>query len=192
MTHQEDILKRWDVISKSGCPDLKLQISTVGEIDLFNKEGDWNKGAVFSDCRKYRYVLWRIWNKNKPFIMFIGLNPSTANETKDDPTIRRVQKFAFDWGYGGVIMMNLFVYVTSQPEELEKCKGPWWLNNEWLTNIAVICERIIFAWGSFQQAKERAEEVKKMFDGYALAINKDGSPRHPLYVKKNIEPVSIN
>lgn len=191
---QEDILKRWNILSKlvdKKYRHMKFKISTVGEMDLF-KIGDLEKGAIFSDCRKYRYVLWRIWDTNKPFIMFIGLNPSTANEKTDDPTIRRVQRFAFDWGYGGVIMMNLFVYVTSSPEELEKCNDHLSLNNEWLTSVAVICERIIFAWGSFKQARERAKEVKKMFDGYALAINKDGSPKHPLYIKKNVKPIKIS
>ena len=56
--------------------------------------------------------------------MFIGLNPSTANEITNDPTIRRVQRFAFDWGYGGVYMMNLFAYITAYPKELEHAESP--------------------------------------------------------------------
>lgn len=67
-----------------------------------------SKGAEFSECRKYRYVLWRRWDwkgyGNQ--VMFIGLNPSTADETEDDPTIRRCIRFAKDWGYSGLLMMN--------------------------------------------------------------------------------------
>ena len=157
-------------------------------MDLFNQE---NNGAIFSYCKKYRYVLWRIWDKSKPYVMFIGLNPSTANETSDDPTIRRVKKFAFDWGYGGIYMMNLFAFVTPYPEKLEVCEDPIGENDKWLNIIAVKCDKIIFAWGSFKEAQKRAKQIMERFSGYALIINNDGSPRHPLYVNANTEPVPI-
>ena len=72
-----------------------------------------NKGAYFSPCRKYRYALWRIWNQNKPYAMFIGLNPSIADEVYDDPTIKRCINYSKSWGYGGVYMTNLFSYVSN-------------------------------------------------------------------------------
>lgn len=167
------------------------------QTDLF----DQNNGAIFSECRNYRYALWRIWDKDVKLVMFIGLNPSTANESRNDPTIHKVKKFAFNWGYGGFYMMNLFAYITSYPDELKKYSS--FLNqginltinddieyeDEWLRKTALKCDKIIFAWGSFKEATERAKVVMKMFTGYALEINKDGSPRHPLYVKSNIEPV---
>jgi len=163
------------------------------EPDIFDTE---NNGAMFSQDRKYRYVLWRIWNKDMPLVMFIGLNPSTANETTDDPTIRRVCRFAQDWGFGGVYMMNLFDQVTSDPKKLEMPeKTPQYLpsrfdhNDLWLTAIADKCKKIIFAWGSFKEAKEKGKKVAKIFTGYALGINKDGSPKHPLYIKKDVKPV---
>ncbi|HHC7270859.1 TPA: DUF1643 domain-containing protein [Vibrio parahaemolyticus] len=65
------------------------------------------KTAKLSDCRTYRYELWRIWDEQKPYAMFVGLNPSTADETEDDPTIRRCIYFAKSWGYGGLCMANL-------------------------------------------------------------------------------------
>ncbi len=157
-------------------------------VDLFNQI---DSGAGFSLNRKYRYVLWRIWDNSKPFVMFIGLNPSTANEATDDPTIRRVVSFANRWGYGGVYMTNLFAFVTAYPEKLKECDDPLGANNKWLKEFAKKCERIIFAWGSFPESKERAKEVMQLFDGYALMINKDGSPRHPLYVKGNTNPVPM-
>ncbi len=145
-----------------------------------------HSGATFSNCRKYRYKLWRIWDPNKPMVMFIGLNPSTANEDTDDPTIRRVMKFAKDWGYGGVYMMNLFAWVTPKPEELKKCENPLGDNNNMLEAVAAKSELIVCAWGAFKEAKERSMEVTKMFpQGMCLGINGDGSPKHPLYIAGN-------
>ena len=155
-------------------------------MDLFGQD---NNGAQFSECRKYRYALWRIWDNSKPLVMFIGLNPSTANEASNDPTIRRVKRFASDWGFGGVYMMNLFAYVTPYPEILKKCDDPLCDNDRWLEEIAIKCNKIIFAWGSFPEASKRAKDIINKFDGHALIINKDGSPRHPLYVPNNIEPI---
>lgn len=157
----------------------------INILDLIN-----TNGAEFSECRKYRYALWRIWNKEKPLVMFIGLNPSTANEITDDATIRRVTRFALKWGYGGFYMMNLFAYVTAYPEELAAAENPLGDNDKWLKEIGEKCEQVIFAWGAFDIAQERCKEVIKMFPGAkALIINKDGSPRHPLYVKANTIPV---
>jgi hypothetical protein len=147
-------------------------------------------GAEFSSDKKYRYVLWRIWDKTKPYILFIGLNPSTANESDDDPTIRRVKKFAHTFGYGGVYMMNLFALVTPYPEELKKCDNPIADNDQWLDKISKICKNVVFCWGSFKEAKERVKEVIKMFpDAWALKINSDGSPGHPLYLKGDLKPI---
>lgn len=146
-------------------------------------------GAKFSDDRKYRYVLYRIWDKSKPFVMFIGLNPSTANETSDDPTIRRVKRFAKDWGFGGVYMMNLFAYVTAYPEELKKCSDPIGDNDLWLAIIAGKCSEVVFAWGDFKEAHERSKQAVEMFpNAKALQINKNGTPKHPLYVSAAIKP----
>jgi hypothetical protein len=147
-------------------------------------------GAEFSTDRKYRYALWRIWDKSKPLVMFIGLNPSTANETEPDPTIRRVINFARDWGYGGFYMMNLFAIVSSKPEVLLTDPDPMGNNYKWLENISEKCDRVVFAWGAFKEAKVRAEEVKSQFpDAYCLKKTKDGHPWHPLYVAANTQPI---
>lgn len=149
--------------------------------------------AVFSECRKYRYALWRIWTESKPLVMFIGLNPSTANEDFDDPTIRRVRNFAKRWGYGGVYMMNCFPYISTDPGSLMNNRNTEIeINDRWLREVGGKCDLIIFAWGSFPVVKEfgRDKELNKMFpDAKALVINQDGSPRHPLYVKSDIDPV---
>ncbi len=152
-------------------------------------------GAHFSEERKYRYYLWRIWDKSLPFIMFIGLNPSTANESKNDPTIRRVISFAKDWGYGGVYMLNLFPLVSTDPSILntfyttDSHDSEQELNNIWLSSIGSECKEVIFAWGAPKIARDRAEKVKAMFPrAKALKLNADGSPGHPLYVRSDTYP----
>lgn len=155
--------------------------------DLFN-----DNGANFSDCRAYRYLLWREWEKDKSPIGFIGLNPSTANENEPDPTITRVIGFAKDWGFGKVYMMNLFPYVTAYPEKLIECDKKHLDYNDYIiSQIGPKCATIIFAWGNFKQAiPERTLKFIKMFPrAEALIINKNGSPRHPLYVKGDVKPV---
>lgn len=151
-----------------------------------------NKGAIFSDDRKYRYALWRLWDENKPLVMFIGLNPSTANENENDPTIRRVINFAKDWGYGGVYMMNLFAYVTAYPKELKECGNPVADNDHYLLNISMKCKDTVFAWGNFKEAEERSKEVQNMFKkATCLGINKNGTPKHPLYIKSNTRQINF-
>lgn len=161
--------------------------------DLFGNILTEDNGAEFSECRKYRYALWRIWNTEKPKIMFIGLNPSTANEASNDPTIRRVISFAKEWGYGGVYMMNCFPYVSTNPDDLIHI-GSNLTNDRWLVKVSKECNEVIFAWGNFKIVKERARDLDLMMmfpDAKALVINKDGSPRHPLYVSSKIIPVKF-
>lgn len=143
--------------------------------------------AIFSECRKYRYVLWRVWDLNKPKLMIIGLNPSTANESKNDNTITKVIKIAKGNGYGGVYMTNLFAIVSSKPEILTTKTDLQKGNNHWLITISGMCKDVVFAWGNFKEAKDRAGEVIKNFTMFSeakcIAQNKNGSPKHPLYCK---------
>lgn len=149
----------------------------MGIANLFD-----DNGAEFSADKKYRYALWRIWNSEKPLVMFIGLNPSKATENANDNTITKVIKVARNNGFGGLYMMNLFAYITPHPEELKKCKDPLGDNDGWLEKVAPKCKRIVFAWGNFKEAKERSEQVVKMFDSpHCFVQNKNGSPKHPLY-----------
>lgn len=76
---------------------------------------DFNQGAMFSGDRTYRWKLWRRWDPDKPELAVIGLNPSTADETNDDATVRRCLGFARDWGYGRLLMLNLFPYRAKSP-----------------------------------------------------------------------------
>lgn len=150
------------------------------------KENYLQKGAEFSDCGKYRFSLWRIWDETKPFIMFIGLNPSTANADTDDHTITTVRRFAKDWGYGGVFMLNCFPFISTDPKRLE---GLFLndiymrVNEDRLKWAGAKCSEIVFAWGSFKVVREQGIDARMwwMFPtAKALKINADGSPHHPL------------
>lgn len=115
--------------------------------------------------------------------MFVGLNPSTANEIETDPTIRSAGRIAKHNGYGGFYMMNCFPYVSTDPNELRDY-GNTALNDHYLYRIAAKCQDVVFAWGSFKIVVElgRDTELIGMFpNAKALAVNKNSSPKHPLY-----------
>jgi hypothetical protein len=144
---------------------------------------DYLNGAEFSMARSHRYVLWRVWDEDKPRLMFIGLNPSTANENDPDPTITRITSFCQQWGYGGFFMLNLFTIISPEPKALRNCPDRCRKANHYLQMYRYMCDTIVFGWGDFKESKERAQEIIKMFpNAYCLRKNKDGSPRHPLYV----------
>lgn len=150
-------------------------------------------GAKFDNDkdRRYRYALWRIWDREKEPVMFIGLNPSLADESYSNPTVRRVIQFAKDWGYGGVYMMNLYNYITASPDELKRCADPVGRDaDKWLRKVAAICNDVVFAWGRYKHCDRRDTVVNMFPQAMALVINKDGSPRHPLYVKADVTPVN--
>lgn len=151
-----------------------------------------DNGAAFSPCRNYRYALWRIWDISAPLAMFIGLNPSTANESKPDPTIQRVEGIVRHWGYGGFYMMNLFAIVSADPSVLKTHPDPLSDNDGWIEKIAPSCKTVVFVWGAFKEAKERSKRIIEMFpDASCLAILKDGSPKHPLYCRKDTLPIKF-
>lgn len=156
--------------------------------DLFGTDS----GASFSDDRKHRFALWRIWNESLPFVMFIGLNPSTANESDNDPTIRSVCRIAKNNGYGGVYMMNCFSFVSTDPKGIINNHYSLRWNDYMLSTIAYKCQDVVFAWGNFDIVREtgRDKELCEMFpNALALQINKNGSPKHPLYVSSKIKPI---
>lgn len=153
-------------------------------------------GYCFSDCRKFRFLLWEIWNQTGPLVMFIGLNPSTDKADKLDQTVESVKRIAKANGYGGFYMANCFALVTNDPNVLEAkmsaAKAVQGKNDKLIAEMARKCADVVFAWGSFAIVREsgRAEELIKMFpQAKALIINKDGSPRHPLYIKRHTFPV---
>lgn len=138
------------------------------------------KGAKFSNCGKYRYALWRIWDESLPFAQCVGLNPSTANAEYDDPTIRRLTALLSAKGYGGLYMTNLFAFISSNPEDLRSCPDPLKDNDRWLKVIYGKCDDIIFCWGTFKTAGYRAKVIAPEYpSALCFGKTKTGAPKHP-------------
>ena len=150
-----------------------------------------NQGtAVISPCEKYRYELRRWWNDYPDWMVFIGLNPSTADARIDDPTIRRCMSFAKLWGYGGMVMLNLFALRATNPRELCQADDPVGPDNDrWLTKHIHTSELVVAAWGNHGTLNERCGQVVTMFPQLTcLGLTKANQPKHPLYLPKTAEP----
>lgn len=159
-----------------------------------------SRETIFSPCRKYRYVLWREWYQydgseaqdwKPPFVQFIGLNPSTADETADDPTIRRCIQFAKDWGYGALCMTNIFAWRDTDPQRMKLAKdpiGPY--NDYYLVEIASGAGIIVAAWGNHGNHLYRSVKVKWLIPNlHCLSVTKKNQPEHPLYLKADLRPI---
>lgn len=147
--------------------------------------------AKLSDCRNYRFALWRTWDDSKPFAMIVGLNPSTADEVKDDPTLTRCINFAKSWGYGGVCMTNLFAYRATDPKDMKAQNDPIGAENDiWLNKLANDAGIVVAAWGNDGSYLGRSNMVVEMLPNlHYLKMNKSGEPAHPLYLKADLIPV---
>ena len=124
----------------------------------------------------------------------IGLNPSTADEVEDDPTLIRCINFAKSWGYGGVCMTNLFAYRATDPNDMKAAADPVGAsNNRWLTRLAKEAGIVVAAWGNDGNYLNRASQIKnKIPDLYCLKMNKSGEPAHPLYLRAELKPVLMS
>lgn len=149
--------------------------------------------AILSKDKKYRYSLSRIWDDNKPKVLFICLNPSTADEKNDDPTVTRCINFAKSWGYGGLLMGNLFAFRSTDFSNLLSETDPIGPDNDKsLQELAKQSALIVAAWGNNGNLLERSTKVKKMFSNYqlkCLKVNNTKEPMHPLYASGKLTPI---
>jgi len=153
------------------------------------------KSAVISDCEAYRYRLNRIWRPDAPSVCFIMLNPSTADANIDDATIRSCCRLARSWNYGGITVVNLFAFRSTDPNGLLKADNPVGpLNNEFIRGALVYCDFVVCAWGAHKSATpKRTSEVLTICRQYdrvphCLGTTKSGAPKHPLYIKTGTTP----
>lgn len=154
---------------------------------------DTAPGCIFSACEKYRYTLWRIWDDlrfkaepSRSYLMVIGLNPSTADDTQDDPTIRRCIDFGKRWGFAALLMTNLFAFRATDPADMKKEQHPVGFENDvWLQRGAEHAGLILAAWGVHGKHMDRAKHVvSTLRDLRCLGrTSAGGMPRHPLYVR---------
>jgi hypothetical protein len=150
-------------------------------------------GARFSEDKAYRYLLWRTWDLDKPLINWLMLNPSTADELRDDPTVHRCRLWAWHWGYGGIVVTNIHAYRSTDPRKLWKVDDPTGPEND--SHIAMAARAsgcVVCAWGVHGEKRDRSKAVRELLRDvplYALKITNGGEPMHPLYVISKQTPI---
>lgn len=142
-------------------------------------------GAVLSPCGQYRYCLSRSWLLGEGTVLFIMLNPSTADAETDDPTIRRCIGFARRWGYRQLLVGNLFAWRATNPRELRRVSDPVGPENDHhLVEMSVGADAVIAAWGAHGVYRNRSQHVLGLLrNPESLGLTKQGHPRHPLYLR---------
>ena len=144
--------------------------------------------ATFSNCRKYRYTLSRTWDPHLPTACWILLNPSTADEQKLDPTLRRCVGFSRAWGYGTMQVANIFALRSPYPQIVYTAEDPVGPKND--ANIRRLLQKagkVIVGWGVHGALNRRDERIIRLLskcnvEPWCLGLTKQGQPRHPLYV----------
>ncbi|WP_417459146.1 DUF1643 domain-containing protein [Kordiimonas sp.] len=167
----------------------KVRNSVIGDV-----MGESKSGALFSECRNYRWALWRQWNPSLATCVFIGLNPSTADETEDDPTIRRCIGFAKSWGLGKLVMLNAYGFSATQPKDMKAAGEPVGEHNDAMIGAVARAAVdsggiVIAAWGSHCEEQRQVavcEAVNREIR--CLGTTKYGRPKHPLYLRADTKP----
>lgn len=148
-------------------------------------------GAEFSDCRKWRYLLWRRWDQRGAIANFLMLNPSTADEAKLDPTCARARAYAEAWGYGALIVTNVFGWRSTDPRALARVRDPVGTGNDAaILRAAKEADLVVCAWGNHGGDRGRlVEELlrKEKTQLHALKLTGSGQPGHPLYLRKSLK-----
>jgi hypothetical protein len=154
-------------------------------------------GAVFSRCRRWRYLLWRRWDAARPSANFLMLNPSTADEFRLDPSCTRARLYAERWGYGALIVTNLFGWRATDPGEMKAAREPVGrANDAAILRAAREAAIVVCAWGNHGAHRERSTRVLALLreagiELRALRITGAGEPAHPLYLRKTLDPLVL-
>lgn len=165
-------------------------------------------GADMSPCGLYRWRLWRVWDDARQQVCFVMLNPSTADGSKDDPTIRRCRGFARSWGYGGFVVVNLFAWRATKPADLAKAMragrdvvGP--LGDRAIRDAACggqLAPLVVAAWGRpgwawvANRAASVLADLRSISDVHAIELalpQHGGYPRHPLMLRADRQPIRL-
>ena len=150
-------------------------------------------GAVFSPCGSYRYLLWRLPNARASLLSMGMLNPSTADERADDPTIIRCRRVAARAGHANLLVWNLFAYRATAPADLKRAAEPIGPDNDAAIALALtLSRRTVLAWGNHASHLARGAQVLAGLPAdmpvAALGLTKQGQPRHPLYLATTVHP----
>ena len=157
-------------------------------------KGDAPSTAVYSDCEKYRYMLTRTWDVDGRKALFIMLNPSTATEVQNDPTVERCERRARALGFGAFRVTNIFAWRDTDPRMMRAASDPVGPEND--AAIIESCpwaDQIIAAWGAHGEHLDRGAIVERALRGtgapvFHLGLTKAGHPKHPLYISYTQQP----
>lgn len=159
---------------------------------------DWRSpcGAYIDPSQRYRYTLWRTWQPDLPTVVFVMLNPSTADASCVDPTIRRCLNLAHSWGFGRLEVVNLFAFRTPYPRELRRVKSPVGKHNdEFLLDATQRADAVVLAWGNQGGWLQRDQAVLNLLQPngrfFCLGKTQSNQPRHPLYSKRDTPLYSV-
>jgi hypothetical protein len=166
----------------------------IGSASLFPELAAMRGTAMITGCGKYRYQLTREWGE-EPTLLFILLNPSTADAEYNDPTVLKCVRYAKRWGYGRLVIVNLFAYRSTDPAQLLTCDNPVGLGNDAI--IYAACEEaaeIVCGWGAHGSYLGRGvfiqrELVARGYKPVCLGLCQNGEPKHPLYLSNDAERV---
>lgn len=151
-------------------------------------------GATFSRCRRWRYLLWRCWDRALPVANFVMLNPSTADETVLDPTCARARDFAARWGYGTLLVTNVFGWRATDPARMKAARDPVGrANDDAIVRAATRSDLVVCAWGNHGTHRGRSAQVAGLLREagvalYRLRLTALGEPSHPLYLPARLRP----
>lgn len=152
-------------------------------------------GARFSACRRWRTLLWRRWDAALPIANFLMLNPSTADEAVLDPTCARARDYVERWGYGALLVTNVFAWRATDPGEMKVARDPVGKGNDAaILAAASDAQIVVCAWGNHARHLGRSRAVLELLRGagvalHALRLNANGEPAHPLYLPARLRPV---
>jgi len=154
-------------------------------------------GATFSPCRRWRYLLWRRWDAAKPAANFLMLNPSTADEVKLDPTCARARDYAERWGYGALVVTNVFAFRNTDPARMKAAQDPVGPGNDAaIVRAAREAGIVVCAWGNHGGFLGRSTQVLEKLKAngirlHALRVNAGGEPAHPLYLPSRLSAIPL-
>lgn len=157
--------------------------------------------ANFSPCRKWRYTLYRDLQEGQLFapqpkrVQFVGLNPSTADEKKNDPTVRRCMNFARDWGFTAMWMTNVFGFRATDPRVMQQQEDPQGKDNtDWILDVAKIADLVVCCWGVHGDHMQWGQHIAAILINqnipiHCLGTTFNGQPKHPLFLPGHLKPV---
>jgi len=155
------------------------------------------KNAIMSSCDRYRYQLERNWSKRSSrysTVVFIGLNPSTADATQDDPTIRKCIAYAQAWQFKKLLVVNLFAWRATNPNELLTARNPVGkLNDKYVDEAISRSALVVACWGEYGTIMRRSDDLRTRYQRRLMCLNtnQSGEPTHPLYLPATLTPVKL-